>query len=109
MANARAADDAETGTWLQDIFVLTAGHGKLKEPLKCLNASPRRKKLIKLGVFWFPAPVISHAVAPPRIVRGKLLDRHYTGTTIKHVGLEATKTLKSLEEFLKSTHADCSG
>lgn len=85
--------------------VTNLNNSKLKGPLKSLvHASAPGKKLTKLGwaVFWFPEPtMISHAVGLPMIVGGKLLERHYTGTTIKHVGLEATKTLKSLEEFFR--------
>jgi hydrogenase maturation factor len=35
------------------------------------------------------------------IAGGKLLDRYYTGTTIKHVNEEARKTLNSLQEFFR--------
>lgn len=78
---------------------------KLKGPLKGLvHASAPGKKLTRIGwaVFWIPEPtMISNAVGLPMIAGGKLLERYYTGTTIKHVGLEARKTLKSLEEFFR--------
>jgi hypothetical protein len=78
---------------------------KLKGPLKSLvHSSAPGKKLTKIGwaVFWIPEPtMISNAVGLPMIAGGKLLERYYTGTTIKHVGLEARKAMKSLEEFWK--------
>ena len=77
----------------------------IKEPLKNLvNASTPGKKLVKIGwaLFWIPEPtMISNAVGLPMVAAGKVLDRYYSGTTIKHVGEEARKTLHSLEEFFK--------
>jgi hypothetical protein len=78
---------------------------KLKGPLKDLiHSSAPGKKISRIGwaVFWIPEPtMISNLAALPMIVGGKLLDRHYSGTTIKHVAEEARKTLNSLQEFLK--------
>jgi hypothetical protein len=75
----------------------------LKTPMRDLMySSALGKKITKIGValFWFPEPtMISDLVALPMIAGGKLLDRYYTGTTIKHVNEEARKTLSQLKEF----------
>lgn len=80
-------------------------NSKLKEPLKGLvHASAPGKKVSRLGwtLFWVPEPTMaSNLVAVPMIVGGKLLDRYYTGTTIKHVGEEARKTINVLQEFFR--------
>ena len=85
--------------------VANLNNKSLKTPLRDLmHASAPGKKISKIGValFWFPEPtMISHLVGLPMIVGGKLLDRYYTGTTIKHVNEEARKTLNSLQDFLK--------
>lgn len=77
----------------------------LKPPLRDLtHASAPGKKVTKIGItlFWVPEPtMISSLVGLPMIVGGKLLERYYTGTTIKHVSEEARKTLNSLQEFLR--------
>ncbi len=89
---------------------LYAGLANLKnsainEPLKSLIHAPALgKKVSKIGwvLFWIPEPtMVSNAVGLPMIAAGKVLDRYYSGTTIKHVGEEARKTLNSLEEFFK--------
>lgn len=85
--------------------VTSLNGGKLKGPLKSLvHASAPGKKISKIGValFWFPEPtMISHLVALPMIVGGKILDRYYSGTTLKHVGEETGRTMSSLEEFFR--------
>jgi len=85
--------------------VTNLNNGKLKGPLKSLvHASAPGKKISRIGwaVFWIPEPtMISNLVGLPMIVGGKLLDRYYSGATIKHVGEEARKTLNSLEEFFR--------
>jgi hypothetical protein len=85
--------------------VTNLNNNKLKEPLKDLvHASAPGKKVNRIGwaMFWIPEPtMISNLVGLPMIVGGKLLDRYYSGTTIKHVGEEARKTLNSLQEFFK--------
>ena len=77
----------------------------IKEPLKTLIHAPSPgKKVSKIGwvLFWIPEPtMVSNAVGLPMVAAGKVLDRYYSGTTIKHVGEEARKTLHSLEEFFK--------
>jgi hypothetical protein len=78
---------------------------RLKGPLKSLvHASAPGKKISKIGIalFWVPEPtMISNAVALPMIAGGKLLDRYYTGMTLKHVGEETRKNMSSLEEFFR--------
>jgi len=80
-------------------------NSKLRTPLKGLvHASAPGKKISRLGwvLFWVPEPtMVSHLVALPMIAGGKLLDRYYSGTTIKHVGEETRKTLNTLEEFFR--------
>jgi len=78
---------------------------EMKGSLKSLvHASAPGKKISRIGwaIFWIPEPtMVSHLVALPMIVGGKLMNRYYSGTTIKHVGEEARKTLNSLQEFFK--------
>ena len=85
--------------------VTNLNSSKLKGPLKSLiHASAPGKKISRIGwaMFWIPEPtLISNLVGLPMIAGGKLLERHYSGTTIKHVGEEARKTLNSLEEFFR--------
>ena len=85
--------------------VTNLNSGKLKGPLKSLvHASAPGKKISGIGwaMFWIPEPtMISNLVGLPMIAGGKLLNRYYSGTTIKHVGEEARKTLNSLEEFFR--------
>jgi hypothetical protein len=80
-------------------------NSKLKTPLRDLmHSSAPGKKVTKIGVaiFWIPEPtMVSNLVGLPMIAGGKLLDRYYTGTTIKHVNEEARKTLNSLQEFFR--------
>jgi len=89
---------------------LYAGLANLKnsainEPLKSLIHAPTPgKKVSKIGwvLFWIPEPtMVSNAVGLPMIAAGKVLDRYYSDTTIRHVGEEARKALNSLEEFFK--------
>ncbi|MFQ5970537.1 MAG: hypothetical protein ACE5J2_08605 [Nitrososphaerales archaeon] len=76
----------------------------IKDPVKSLIHPPAPgKKVSKVGwvLFWIPEPtMVSNAVGLPMVAAGKVLDRYYNGTTVKHVGEEARKTLYSLEEFL---------
>ncbi len=85
--------------------VANLNNKSLKTPLRDLMyASAPGKKISKIGValFWIPEPtMISNMVGLPMIAGGKLLDRYYTGTTIKHVNEEARKTLNSLRDFLR--------
>jgi len=85
--------------------VTNLNNSKLKGPLKSLvHASAPGKKISRIGwvLFWLPEPMmITNLVGLPMIAGGKLLDRYYSGTTIKHVGEEAKKTLNSLEEFFR--------
>ena len=85
--------------------VANLNNKSLKTPLRDLiYASAPGKKISKIGVtlFLIPEPfMITNIVGLPMIAGGKLLDRYYTGTTIKHVNEEARKTLNSLQDFLK--------
>lgn len=75
----------------------------VKTPLRDLmHSSAPGKKISKIGValFWIPEPtMVSNLVGLPMIAGGKLLDKYYTGTTIRHVNEEARKTLHSLRQF----------
>ncbi len=77
----------------------------LKTPMRDLmHSSAPGKKLTRIGaiIFWIPEPtMISNLVGLPMMAGGKLLDRYYTGTTIKHVNEEARKTLESLQGLFK--------
>jgi hypothetical protein len=77
----------------------------LKTPIRDLmHSSAPGKKLTRIGaiIFWIPEPtMISNLVGLPMMAGGKLLDRYYTGTTIKHVSEEARKTLESLQGLFK--------
>lgn len=85
--------------------VANLNNKSLKTPLRDLMyASAPGKKVSKIGVaiFWVPEPtMISDVVGLSMIAGGKLLDRYYTGTTVKHVNEEARKTLNSLQDFLR--------
>lgn len=85
--------------------VTNLNNNKLKGSLKSLvHSSAPGKKVSRIGwaLFWIPEPLmITNIVGLPMIAGGKLLDRYYSGTTIKHVSDEARKTLNSLEEFFR--------
>lgn len=75
----------------------------LKTPLRDLmHSSAPGKKISKIGfaLFWIPEPtLVSNLVGLPMMAGGKLLDKYYTGTTIRHVNEEAKKTLNSLRQL----------
>lgn len=85
--------------------VANLNNKSLKTPLRDLMyASAPGKKISKIGMalFCIPEPfMVTNIVGLPMIAAGKMLDRYYTGTTIKHVNEEARKTLNSLQDFLK--------
>jgi len=85
--------------------VTNLNNSKLKGSLKSLvHASAPGKKIMVIGwaMFWIPEPtMVSDLVALPMIAGGKLMQRYYSGVTIKHVGEEARKTLNSLQEFFR--------
>ncbi|MEM2760534.1 MAG: hypothetical protein QXU32_08675 [Nitrososphaerales archaeon] len=85
--------------------IVKLNNKSLKTPIRDLmHSSAPGKKISKIGfaLFWIPEPtMISNAIALPLMGAGKLLDRYYTGTTIKHVNEEARRTLNLLQDFFR--------